>query len=235
MARSAAGTEWVILVDNSGGKAMGLYTAMLEYRVRDAIRAMRWACAMRRRARVRLLVVRCMDDLGGVEAAVGGAPVRAIILGGSSEATTPPEDVNGPGPRTAWNVAALRRWPGACVLGVCYGLQVLGAMGGVGVRPVGGGLRQGVARVSPEPGSFLAGPELAMEVSHRSTLRGLPAGYACTARDGRGTVMAIERGAPPLALGVQFHPEAPRSQPQGDRLIRRFLERALAGPPGAKL
>lgn len=138
-----------------------------------------------------------------------------------------------PGPCTpaeaGCSVEAVRVFRGAVpVLGVCLGHQAIAAaLGGnvvVAAEPVHG-------RTSPvhhDGVNLFAGIPSPLTACRYHSLvvaaEPLPDGLVATARDDRGTIMAIadERHA---VYGVQFHPESILTR-HGFRLLANFLERA---------
>lgn len=111
------------------------------------------------------------------------------------------------------------------VLGVCLGHQLLAEVAGGRVAPLPAPvhgeavdvLHRGDALFAGVPSPFPA----ARYHSLRVLSRGLPAGLRVTARDRRGTVMAIRATDRP-SVGVQFHPESYLT-PHGDRILANFL------------
>ena len=117
------------------------------------------------------------------------------------------------------------------VLGVCLGHQAIAAaVGGRVVRasePVHGR----TSRVHHDGVNLFAGIPSPMTACRYHSLvvsaDTLPAGFAVTARDDEGTVMAIAHEADRLH-GVQFHPESVLTR-HGYRLLANFLD--IAGIP----
>ncbi|MDP6989895.1 MAG: gamma-glutamyl-gamma-aminobutyrate hydrolase family protein [Planctomycetota bacterium] len=133
------------------------------------------------------------------------------------------------------------------LLGICYGMQVLGLAEGGRMhqhlpedRP--GSLEHtgGVVHpVTAEPGSKLRrllGVEALDVISrHHQALSAVCAPWRVSARDEEGLIEAIEREGHPFAVGVQWHPEL--SSPDGPHgglfrgLVAAAAERAEQGPP----
>ena len=177
-----------------------------------------------------LLVVRNdRVDRAGIEALLdasdGMRPLRAILVS------------PGPGsPETAGvSVDAIRfaAERGLPVLGVCLGLQCLGAAFGATIvgapslvhgeaSPVvhaGDGVLAGV------PSPFLAGRYHSLCVDEAT----VPDVLEVTARTTDGVVMALRHRSLPLE-GVQFHPESVLT-PDGPRVLANFLRMAGEGTP----
>lgn len=121
------------------------------------------------------------------------------------------------------------------VLGVCYGMQLLGLVAGARLhqhlpedRP-GGRRHWDDARheVRFEAGSKLArltGVERLEIVSrHHQALADAPAPWVVTARDDEGLIEGIERADRPFAVGVQWHPELASQGDPGNGLLRGLV------------
>lgn len=121
------------------------------------------------------------------------------------------------------------------VLGICYGMQLLGLLGG-------GSLCQhlddeGGAHISPDgtvrhdvrvtPGTRTAaavGTELQVWSSHHQALDSAGPDWLVTARDPDGLIEAIEHPGHRMAIGVQWHPE--RAEPPQDGLFEALVSAA---------
>jgi gamma-glutamyl-gamma-aminobutyrate hydrolase PuuD len=128
------------------------------------------------------------------------------------------------------------------VLGICYGMQLLGLLGG-------GSLCQHLddeagAHISPDgtvrhdvrvtPGTRTAaavGTELQVWSAHHQALDSAGPGWLVTAQDPGGLIEAIEHPGHRLAIGVQWHPE--RAEPPQDGLFEALVSAAAPAPlPG---
>jgi putative glutamine amidotransferase len=142
-----------------------------------------------------------------------------------------------PAKKQDWDfvLARLALERGLPVLGVCYGMQLLGlAEGGRMLqhlpedRPGCQEHRGKVAHaVEVEPGSRLAKlvAESALEVvsSHHQALASVGPRWHVVARDREGLIEGIEREAHPFAIGVQWHPELAPEGSAHDRLFRGLV------------
>ncbi len=150
---------------------------------------------------------------------------------------THPEAVPVPAAKQDWDFALARAViaRGVPVLGICYGMQLLGLAEGGRIlqhlpedRP---GCqehrRKTVHPVLLEPGSRLARivaeRELDAVSSHHQALASLGKHWSVAARDREGLIEAIEREAHPFALGVQWHPELAPEGSAHDKLFRALV------------
>ncbi|MCC7014300.1 MAG: gamma-glutamyl-gamma-aminobutyrate hydrolase family protein [Planctomycetes bacterium] len=121
------------------------------------------------------------------------------------------------------------------MLGICYGMQLFGLVGGgalyqhlpedrPGRRAHSGGV---LHKVTLDPRSFLGRvlelDEVEVVSRHHQAVRGLGRGWRACAHDDEGLIEAIESPELPFAVGVQWHPElAAEGSPQ-DRLFRALV------------
>lgn len=121
------------------------------------------------------------------------------------------------------------------VLGICYGMQLLGLAEGArihqhipddrpGARTHSGNV---VHSVDIEDGSKLARimRERSLEVvsRHHQALASVAEPWRVCARDDQGLIEAIERAQHPFAIGVQWHPELAREGSANDRLFQGLV------------
>jgi anthranilate synthase/aminodeoxychorismate synthase-like glutamine amidotransferase len=138
-----------------------------------------------------------------------------------------------PGPCTpaeaGCSLEAVRAFRGSVpVLGVCLGHQAIAAALGGSVVPAAEPVHGRTSAVHHDAVNLFAGIPSPLTACRYHSLvvaaEPLPDGLSVTARDERGTIMAIadERHA---VYGVQFHPESILTR-HGFRLLANFLERA---------
>ncbi len=148
------------------------------------------------------------------------SPAALIFAGG-------PASVLAPGsPRPDPAVFEL----GVPILGICYGLQLMGHLLGGRVAPA-NDREYGPARLEVDAASALFdGWEVEEEVwmSHGDRLEELPPGFRVVARNPSSPVAAMEDPERRF-FGVQFHPEVSHT-PKGMRLLKNFVHR-IAGCP----
>lgn len=127
---------------------------------------------------------------------------------------------------------------GLPTLGICYGMQLLGLVGGgrlfqhlpddrPGAQPHSGGVRHPVELAEGSKLRALAGvAHLDVVSRHHQALAGVGPDWRASARDGEGLIEGLEcaRG---FALGVQWHPEL-SSEPGHARLFDGLVTAARA-------
>jgi len=148
-------------------------------------------------------------------AALKARALKGVVLSGG------PDSVYAKGaPRCHKGVFEL----GVPVLGICYGMQLMGHLLGGDVQPV-GSREFGPAQLSVHNGSRLLrglGREAAVWMSHGDSILKPPPGFSITASTTNTPVAAIEDAARGL-FGIQFHPEV-KHTPDGMAILGNFVE-----------
>ena len=112
---------------------------------------------------------------------------------------------------------------GVPVLGICYGMQLLGHYLGGTVAPA-QSREYGPAQIAlSDQGSALfdgLGPDLDVWMSHGDRIDGLPAGFHALARSSNSPIAAMAHEGRRL-YGLQFHPEVVHT-PRGLDILRNF-------------
>jgi GMP synthase (glutamine-hydrolysing) len=122
----------------------------------------------------------------------------------------------------------------APVLGICYGMQLIGWLEGSEVKRA-GRREYGRAEVRVvEPGGmfegFDKGEEFQAWMSHGDHVESPPAGYVRTASSEANPLAAFRHESKPIH-GVQFHPEVAHT-PRGREVIANFLFGVCKAEPG---
>lgn len=176
---------------------------------------------------------RLLDAVDGV-LLTGGDDFDMERLGRG--ATHPAADRT-PGPKQDFDFLLARRCVERAipVLGVCYGMQVLGlAEGGdlfqhlpedrPGTRTHSGGVEHDVEVQAGTKLARLLGVERLPVLSrHHQALSAVRPPWSVCAADDEGLVEAIERADHPFAVGVQWHPELSYEGSPHDRLFRGLV------------
>jgi GMP synthase (glutamine-hydrolysing) len=113
----------------------------------------------------------------------------------------------------------------APILGICYGMQLIGFLEGAEVKRA-GRREYGRAEVTvTEPGvmfdGFDVGEEFQAWMSHGDHVESPPKGYVATASSNGNPLAAFRHESKPI-YGVQFHPEVAHT-PRGREVIANFL------------
>jgi putative glutamine amidotransferase len=185
-------------------------------------------------------VERLLDRLDGVLFSGGDDFDTARIgLGPTHPAATPVPAAKQDFDFELAREAIARKLP---VLGICYGMQLLGLAEGGRIhqhlpddRPGRQEHRHGaVHRVRIEGGSRLGrvldATELPVISRHHQAIANVAPPWMVSAVDEEGLIEAIERADHPFAIGVQWHPELEAEGSPQDKLFRGFVgAAAIAG------
>ena len=120
---------------------------------------------------------------------------------------------------------------GIPVLGICYGMQLMGKLLGGGVTPS-SAREYGKAHlfVDEEDGLFQGlAKDLTVWMSHGDRVAKLPPGFERIAHTSNSSIAAI-RDEKRRLFGVQFHPEVVHT-PRGKEILRNFLYRVAECSP----
>jgi len=121
------------------------------------------------------------------------------------------------------------------LLGICYGMQVMGLLGGSGLiqdlpseLPEAREHRSGVQHdvlvtQGSKLGRVLGVERLAVVSRHHQALTAVAGPWQVSAVDDQGLVEAIEHPDHPFALGVQWHPELAEQGSAHDRLFQGLV------------
>lgn len=209
----------VLLLNNAGEKAY--FTPFLKRYLEEITCEYRGAVVR---------TIPCFTSLASLELSEG--EVKAIVISGSSSSVIPLQDLQEQGPATSWNISLCKKYKQAHVLGICYGMQALAVMYGGQLKERKEGLRQSIISIYHHskddilvstPCSFKA------QVSHRHYVHHKPPKFTITAFDSNEMIMGFsKREGKRIITGIQYHPEAPSSQPAGKILLTKFLDTALS-------
>jgi putative glutamine amidotransferase len=132
------------------------------------------------------------------------------------------------------------------ILGICYGMQLLGLAGGgrlhqhlpedrPGKREHRGGVVHDVRIRAGSRLAAIARVERSSVISrHHQAVSAVGPDWLVSATDDEGLIEAIEHRAHPFALGVQWHPEL-SEEPSDRALLEGFVSAARAWSEGAAL
>jgi anthranilate synthase/aminodeoxychorismate synthase-like glutamine amidotransferase len=174
-------------------------------------------------------LARCLHMLGGETRVVSSHAIDAAGV----RALQPRAIVISPGPCTpveaGCSVDVVRRCRGQVpILGVCLGHQAIAAAAGAAIVRAAEPIHGRATAVHHDAIDLFAGIPSPMTACRYHSLvidpATLPHDLSVTARDDRGTIMAVA-DEPAALYGVQFHPESILTR-HGFRLLANFLVRA---------
>lgn len=114
----------------------------------------------------------------------------------------------------------------APLLGICFGLQMIGCAFGSTVVKNGPMIREYVDTEVLRPDGLFAGLPSTIRVfeSHEGVVSPLPSGFVLLARSKTSPIAAIRHSARPIR-GLQFHPEKNGAEtPHGNTVLANFVE-----------
>lgn len=114
----------------------------------------------------------------------------------------------------------------APLLGICFGLQLIGCAFGSAVVKNGPMIREYIDTEVLRPDALFTGlpPTIRVFESHEEVVRPLPRGFVLLARSKTSPIAAIGHSRRPIR-GLQFHPERNGAEtPQGNRVVANFVK-----------
>lgn len=111
------------------------------------------------------------------------------------------------------------------LLGICFGLQLIGCSFGSSVVKSGPMIREYVDTQVLRPDPLFSGLPSKIRVfeSHEEVVRPLPKGFVLLAKSPTSPIAAVRHSSLPI-VGLQFHPERNSSAaPHGDRVVANFV------------
>ena len=167
-----------------------------------------------------------VNNARGIRRAFAQYPLRGVILsGGPVRLSSKTQICEYNRNMLAYVLACERRLP---VLGICFGFQVICAMQGSCLKPVGHELIRGWHSVLTRASPLFRGLPRRFEVFeyHGDCIREAPPGFHVIARSECGGVEAVQRaGRDWLVFGVQFHPEG--SGVTGGKILENFIRETV--------
>jgi len=158
--------------------------------------------------------------------------IVAIIISGSSIIDL--KDICEKGEATSWNINIINMFPNATVFGICYGMQVLASMHGGLIANRDFGFRKKDIILHHRPGVSIQNvfdnipTTYQMHVSHCHHVIKTPSIYTVFQVDENDDNMAmISNLNGRMFIGVQYHIEAPSSQPIGMQMLKSVIQYAI--------